>query len=306
MIQASRYFCIALIFTHTFAHAMDSHVNRLVKRTLGFFASREEAPIDSSRCYIARLPDDIKNHIASYLTFHDRETDAEFIERTIDIPQGDEKTSIAYQNAKISLKKQGLQFVFHTNINTDLVVYNQKTKLHRTLRTYKSHVSGYPSTILFSCSPSALKIITSECTIESTRDSESDNICNIDVYSLIDQAEYTNFVLPHHLHALAITDDGRFFAYIAHKYNKQTHKNSYCLYLYNTSTETSQLVYSMSKFSTFGTAIAFNKQTTKIAITGNNRRDIINLVEEEEHQQKSQKRLIDYFRHRGVCKQWPQ
>ncbi len=256
-------------------------------------------------CYLAQMPADVTNLIASYLTFTDRETDEEFITRSKKLSplitsSRVTREKINYFNMLLRLKeKPNPQSIFFRDYLVK--IKNKYTREERGCFEYTT----YPNFGYFSFCPSA----NNRRLIGIHHPHIQTFIFAIDVIEnrLIFEQEYTspfdrNIFTP----IIAIAEKNPSFAFIENE-----GKNP-CLNIRDMCTDDYYKIAELDSFKHIS-SIAFNKQETKMIVYGTQRTkehgekyDIFEIEDSGTHKELSKKTLKDYFKQKGICKNWSQ
>jgi len=277
----SIFFIIAFIIQTVPISAMDGMMN--------LDSAIEQANKIDKNCYIASFPVDIQNEIAQYLTFYDREDEAEFIERTKVIPQGDKNRPISYLNGEIKIDK------WHSfgKGSCSFIAKNSKIQSFKNAHYFPIH-EGYKtcdSNHLFSCSPDCSTFIWGY-----------DNWCNHQKFKIFNTKNSHWTYLTMNLDiavAVAVSSGATHIALVIK--TSELESPFYTLKIINTADKT-QIFQVSEKIK----SVAFNKQGTQVIIHYPNDEykifPISRIMMQASHQEKSKKTLSHYFLQRGVCK----
>lgn len=232
-------------------------------------------------CYLALLPADIHDHIASYLIFNDRESDDEFIART--------RTAgtITSEHSAMINKHENYKFTVYSTRGT--------------LRTYSVDCS---------------KIITLE-----RQDEPKVTILDIQHNTMKESAklaELSRESIKSLIGKIALSRTGSHYAQLRDERRQESFNErvSYkdCLLIKNVLSSETQQFPIPSQYNNF-ISIGFNKQGTKIIVHANKYGTwelipedetpeihyMVLLVSQEEHEEKSKKTLAHYLRHICCC-----
>jgi len=259
-------------------------------------------------CWLELLPPEIQDHIASYLVFSDRETDQEFIKRTLGITLIQVcgvSTRYKYLNSIIKIKRSGLFFA--------LSIIHKKTRKERSICSYFCSSEFAPRRIsdsLVACSPDCSKVIYSP-----DADRELPQKLHLfDIYKNTQSKYYFGNRDDRKIRYVnnAISSDGKILTSLLHGFGDSSPfpaRNS-GLHISDISDVTKNILelsdeeIAKCKLITINNPniVTFNKQGTKVIVRSNYEYEIFDLCDEAEHNQKSRKTLADYFRQRGICK----
>ena len=270
-------------------------LSKKLKGVTSISKHKSKPEIKADICHLLLLPEDIQNLIAQYLVLRDIETDTEFIERTNEILKTRTDNKVENNTAILELKRSFNIFLDHAET---LTVYNKKSNKEKGLFSHRLPlIASYPmENFLFAFSPNGSKVI-----FYREFPTQDGNRAGLGVCDLVmDRSEkfinYTNDGTK----GIALSFRNK-LARVFDKYNRVTHNTVPCLEIKSLAgTEKSiELPFVLAK-SGF---VAFNKQGTKIRVDYfGDKPLIIPLCSPEEHHKQSQKRLIDFFRQKGVCK----
>jgi len=246
-------------------------------------------------CWLNKLPGDIQNEIAEYLTFNDRESDAEFIRRTSWLTRKF-VTQGGCAEFKCIKKYRGCSNILSVYSNCT----NKYTELYN---RYMGEKQRYKT--LFEFAPNNSKVILAEDLGSSAQAYVFDLVSQKEIYKK-NLETYPLFPLQ-----VAISSDGTTLATIVENNGHSLltvenilNNNTEKIEMSEDKIEISGMSMQLLGFNKLGW-LDFNKQGTKIRSRNVAYRSFIHsLVSEKEHNLKSKKTLIGYFRQKGICKQY--
>lgn len=315
--RSSEKYLLLLTFLPVLIVAMDqnSHQKKWINLFYEYYHSLSikciqfffPAPIDT-HCYLADLPKDITNIIASYLPLPDREYDGEFIRRTQFLKQGTGLSPLDFKNIKICFEKTNQSEIkcirnAKSCCNTYKInFYNKKTKEHKCVHSF---LGDYylDDTVKFSLSADFTKLILikhfyliTDVLIKDVRNEKNLYYTKSPIYDELPDFNTCN---------LAIDNTGKFLAYI-----NATDQSNYELWVLDILK--GKTVLNVPKVPLVDVmSLDFNKQSTKLVIHGCDEHDgvpsyqMYNIAVEAQENIRS-KHLAEYFQLRGICKNWPQ
>jgi len=292
------------------------YFNKLTSYANAFFSNKNKK--DPSKdpsintdgiCWLSddKLPSDVQNKIAQYLTFNDRETDTEFITRAKELLKNgglktqDEIYKKIHDHTIIYKRKGGdIELIAnketrdssapHTvlSVSTGLTVYSHKNKVLNKLYATHRCFPQYFSETFFEVAPDFSKAILvedfeSEIKVNAFDIVTKKNICKESLKKVSIGLRYP----------VAISSDGSTLAFVEDSQLKI--KNI----LKDKNKEVLIPLHLVQR-------VDFNKQGTKIIVQGGNGKYIIHpLVSQEKHALKSKKTLPDYFNQKGIKRSPP-
>jgi len=258
---------------------------------LNKLASYITAPKDPSKdpsintdgiCWLNKLPKDIQNEIAEYLTFNDRETDAEFIERTKKLLNSKKSEKFVSQAGYV----EDHYFKNRFGFSMTLQIYSKHTE--ECIELYQRHINEKQYYVeLFEFAPNHSKVILAEDFGPSVQAHAFDIVSQKEIY----KKSLASGTPPI---AIAISSDGTTLATVI---NGLGHSLLTVENILNNKTEIIETSQTGIK------RLDFNKQGTKIMYQTKSSSSTNSLASQEEHKKKSKKTLAAYFKQKGICKE---
>ncbi len=232
--------------------------------------------LETPPCFFKDMPADIMDHIASFLTFDDIESEEEFIERKkgiSDYPESSIEKEYYKKRREIAsswlIKHQYITDAYHMY----LCVYSPNNNL-----CAMTYVDGPPQRNMIIVDTNTTQELHNFCLIKNTTDESKEK----------------------YIQHLAISSNGNIFAIKYNKYIDGDIGFSSFIKIHNIRTQKKEHpAYPNDGVKT----IAFNKQDTHLIIHGRHKsHKIIPLTTTLEERKLPQKTLSHYFAQKGICK----
>jgi len=252
------------------------------------------SPYNHKPSLIDKLSGSMQDRIAQYLSFNDRESDAEFFKRTQSLLKNKEFKHVC-KNGYIELTMEFNFFKDFLGFQPDNIVkvYSHYTKITNMLRI--PCISSWRNCRkFFECAPHFSKAILLEDSDEKTRVNMFDLIARKRIYT--EEWKRDDKLLSD---AVALSSDGTKFA-LVEKIEDSWDSLLKIKDIVRNEIETIIIPVGLAE------RVDFNKQGTKIIIQNKEGRYIHPLADKQEHALKTEKTLAAYFRQKGIRKQSPQ